>query len=83
MFDVRTLSPIDERWEERDAELILAVGCRSDARGTTTSKDGQHLREHVWYVATLRGALRYKKYLERVDKVLVTIKEHTTEGGAD
>jgi hypothetical protein len=79
VFDVRSLSPLDDRWEARDAELTVAAGCRSNSSGT----EGR-FREHVWLMATLNQARRLRKYLLAVPGVMqVTIREHTSEGGLD
>jgi Ser-tRNA(Ala) deacylase AlaX len=74
VFDVRTLSPIDDGWEERDAGMIIAAGCRSSSSGT----EGKS-REHVWHVGTLAQAVRLRKALEKVPGVRATINEHRSE----
>lgn len=75
MFQVRTRSPVDEHWQERNVELMKRAGIRSNVWGTD-----QRYVEHVWVVEEFDTALRMKWRLELVPKTNVTVREHTTGG---
>lgn len=70
MFEIRTTSPLDARWEARDEELILAVGRESDLAGADAKR-----RYHMWYVLDFGEAQFLKAKLSAITKVNVTIRE--------
>ncbi len=73
MFQVRTESPVDENWEQRNLDLIQKAGKRSDLWGTTNK-----MVEHIWLVWDFDEALQLKGCLELVDGVEVFVQEHST-----
>ena len=70
MFEVRTTSPLDTDWLERDDKITVAAGRRSDFSGA-----GRNQREQGWHVKSFKEAQAMKKRLEAVPEVSVTIRE--------
>lgn len=70
MFLVRSVSPLDELWEERDELISAAAGRRSDH-----SSAGASCRDHSWNVEQFDEALAMRKRLARVEAVTATLRE--------
>lgn len=73
MFDVKTTSPLDDRWEETDRLLYTAAGRPSDENEADIKS-----RTHVWRVPTFPAATRLRKRLSRVRGVRAVIQETVT-----
>ena len=69
MFEVRTQSPMDEHWEERDRALYLIAG-ESDFSGASNET-----RDHGWVVSTFASAVFLRTAMGAVKGVTATIRE--------
>ncbi len=79
MFLVEATAPLDDQWEERDADILTAAGRKSDGSGASgKSMGGVSCREHHWYVPDFAEANRMRHALLAVPKVYATIREHTS-----
>lgn len=74
MFDVKCFLPLDEDWEEKDAELALLAGSRGRAM-YTASTGGPKTVDHTWTVKSFKEAQALKRKLETVKKARVTVRE--------
>ncbi len=74
MFLVRCVSPLDDKWEERDVLIKKAAGAQPDFSGTE-KKD----REHGWNIKDFERAVAMKNRLNRVDQVKATVREAITD----
>lgn len=70
-FEVRTKSPMDDRWQERDAEIHEAAGVESSHSGA-----GFGERDHGWYCQNFSDAVAMKDRLAAVEGVRASIREH-------
>lgn len=70
MFEVRSTSPFDDEWQHRDILIDAAAGRTSDASGA-----GGGQRDHYWEVNSFAEAQQMKNRLERIEGVVVTIRE--------
>ncbi len=78
MFLVRCESPVDDLWEERVGQLVVAAGRKSDLPACCV-KDGDDKHwEHVWKCDTFGDARHLKKLLDAVGETTVTIREGMT-----
>jgi hypothetical protein len=75
MFEVRTNSPMDDEWQERDAKIKEAAGRISDFSGGGVGDGACMGRDHGYVVETFAEAQALKKRLETVPLVNVTIRE--------
>ena len=75
MFEVRTKSPMDDRWGERDEEIYAAAGRHSNFSGAGAGCNIGAGRDHGFEVATFAEAQAMKAALEQVEGVIVTIRE--------
>ena len=77
MFEVRTKSPFDDDWEERDEQIYIAAAV--DGKFTSHySGAGFGGRDHGWYVSTFEEAMDMKKRLNAVQGVVATVREAIT-----
>lgn len=76
MYEVLACYPMDEAWIERDLIIQKVVGkspCyRSSGCGSTECSG----RDSYFKVSTLQKALELVKKLNRIPRVIVTIREH-------
>lgn len=77
MFIVRTSSPLDEAWQERDKAMFLAAGRKPD-RSAAGSDGDEKWREHVWSCKEFGDAQRLRRKLEAVGGVSAFIREHVS-----
>jgi len=78
IYEVITQSPMDERWLERDGEIIKAgkgLG-RHSFSGAGCGECAGMGRDHGWAVETMDEATALKAALETVESVTVTIREY-------
>lgn len=75
MFSVRTTSPMDDRWLERDHEIIDAAGRSSDSSSAGFSSGGEDGVRHEWLVTDFSDATVMKLRLDVVEGVRVSIRE--------
>ncbi len=69
MFEVRTKSPFDDRWQERDREIRAAANRPGD------SGAGFGMRDHLFQCDTFEDATLLKGKLMQIPEVNVTIRE--------
>lgn len=81
MFVVRCVSPLDEKWEERDAQIRRAAGTPSSGSGAGSSGKGPGIRDHEWIVKDFDRAVAMKNRLNLVPGVQATVRELTSENG--
>lgn len=74
MFLVITRSPLDDEWDERDAQIILMAGRKSDFNTATNGRDAKY-REHIWELSSLNSARELKRRLEKIPHVVATVRE--------
>jgi hypothetical protein len=67
MFVVRSYSPFDRKWKERDKEIIAAAGRPTNFSGAGVA------RIHHWITETAREADDIKRRLETVPDVSVVV----------
>jgi hypothetical protein len=67
MFLVRSYSPFDMRWKERDKEIIAAVGKPTNFSGAGVA------RIHHWITETHTEAEELRRKLEEVPDVSVIV----------
>jgi hypothetical protein len=81
MFLVTTISPIDERWEDRDQVQYAVAGRKSDSSQARTSDSGDypHIREHGWMVDTFAAAVDLRIQLALVSGVVATVREVSSQ----
>lgn len=70
MFQVLCVSPIDDKWEERDIVIYQTAGRKSDEAGA--DKD---IREHSWNFKELKDAVKIKNKLNELDDVFASVRE--------
>ena len=77
MFEVRTKSPMDDRWLERDDEIISAAGSfgSSTFSGAGVGSNECGGRDHGWEVSDFASAQELKRQLDEVEGVTATIRE--------
>jgi hypothetical protein len=76
MFEVRSNSPMDDEWQERDKTIMdAATGFRHAHSGAGVGHLSGHGRDHGWYVDTFDDAQTLKARLEEVPEVVATIRE--------
>lgn len=75
MFEVRTSSPMDDRWRERDAEIEAAAGRVSDFAGAGVGSNRDAGRDHGWTVPDLAAAIAMRLRLSAVEGVTATVRE--------
>lgn len=75
MFEVRTNSPLDDRWKERDAEIKAAAGRLSDFSGAGVGSNRSSGRDHGWNVPDLAEAVAMRLRLSAVEGVTATVRE--------
>ena len=75
MFTITTISPLDDKWEERDKKIEEAAGRRSDSRGSGSQIGKVGERDHVWNVSTFEQAIELKERLKKVEGVKVSLRE--------
>ncbi len=73
MFEVRSVSPLDDDWQSRDSALKEAAGRRSDFSGAGFGK-----RDHGWDVATFEEAQSLKVKLSQIENVTVSVREKSS-----
>ena len=78
MFDVRTTSPLDDHWEQRDELLYTLAGGKSDWSGTEMTHDRTQVRVHGWRVSTFQEAINLRKKFAKVKTVHATVNESCT-----
>ncbi len=78
-FEVRSFSPVDENWEERDEIIYKAAGRKSDTSGSGCPH-GQEIgeRDHLWKVKEWKDAQDLLQRLKLVEGVRACLKEATT-----
>jgi hypothetical protein len=72
MYSVKSVSPFDAKWEQRDQEIYDLVGISGGAGM------GKGVRDHLWVVDTIEEAISLKEKLETISGVTATFREHTT-----
>ena len=77
MFIVRTNSPLDEQWQQRDKDMFLAAG-RKPERSSAGSDGEDKWREHIWSCKEFGDAQRLRRLLESVGGVTAFIREHVS-----
>ncbi len=82
MFEVRTKSPMDEGWQDREAIIFEAAGCESDFSGAGIGPLHCHGRDHGWNVKTFEEARAMKLRLDALPDVNATIRERSTSEAA-
>lgn len=75
MFEVRSNSPMDDRWLERDDEIKAAAGRHSNFSGAGVGCNSDAGRDHGWHVASLEEATAMRQRLQEVEGVTATIRE--------
>jgi hypothetical protein len=76
MFLVRSYSPFDIRWKERDKEIIAAVGKSTNFSGAGMA------RIHHWITETYSEAEDFRQRLEAVPDVSVTVTSREADAVA-
>lgn len=71
MFLVKSYSPLDDRWEERDQEIFTVAGRRP--LYSMASSGGE--REHGWQCVTFDEAHKLRRTLETIDGVSAALSE--------
>lgn len=75
IFQIRTLSPLDDRWEARDELIETAAGRKADK-----SIAGGSVVEHLWFVRDFDEGQLMRKRLCLVVDVSATMSEKTSQG---
>jgi hypothetical protein len=76
MFLVRSYSPFDMKWKERDKEIIAAVGKPTNFSGAGVA------RLHHWITETYPEAEEIRSKLEAVADVSVIVTSREAEAAA-
>jgi len=75
MFLVRSYSPFDMKWKERDKDIIAAVG-------PTNFSGAGVARIHHWITETFAEAEDLRRRLEAVPEVSVTVTNRESDAVA-
>jgi hypothetical protein len=78
MFEIRSNSPMDDDWLEREDAIEAAAGRTSDFAGAGVGPNSCSGRDHGWEVETFEEAHAMKARLEAVPLVTATVREKTT-----
>lgn len=73
MFEVHTASPLDDKWLERDDDIIVIAGRKSDFSGA-----GCGQRDHCWYVLDFDEARALMLRLKEIPDVAAYFHERAS-----